>query len=101
MNTKKIVFSSIITSLVGLGFGLVLLNMNPYPDRSKTSLSLRHTYLLISGVAGLLIGSSLEAVRQLKEQQDEDEALANQFRQAKAAFPQFNIDPAFLPPEEN
>jgi hypothetical protein len=102
MNNKKIIFSGIVTGFLGLGLGLTLLYLVPYPYTGKFYQNLKHRYILIGGVAGLLIGSSLETVRQLKEQQDEDEALADQFRQAKASFSQFNTaTTSFLPPEEN
>ncbi len=91
MNSRKIVFSGIITCAVGTGLAFLLLHLSPYIDRGRSS-PWQNTYTFISGVTGLLVGSSLEAIRQLKKQQDEDEALAEEFKKAKAAFPQFNTD---------
>jgi hypothetical protein len=103
MNTKKIIFSGIITTAVGTGLGCIALYLAPNPYTSKPYSDLTHTYALIGGIAGLLIGSSQEAVRQLKKERDEEEALAEQFKRAKASFSRLSIDtsPFINPSEEN
>lgn len=101
MNSKKIIFSGIVTGVIGIGLGFVILYLLPAPYTGKSHENLRRVYTWIGSVAGVLIGSSLETIRQLKQQQDEDEALAEQFQRAKAAFPQFNTDTtSFIPPEK-
>jgi flagellar motor component MotA len=73
MNTKLIVFSSIVTALVGTGIGFVLANMFPSPYTGKLYQDLDQKYELIGAATGLLLGGSQEALRQLKKQRDEEE----------------------------
>jgi hypothetical protein len=86
MNTRKIIFSSIITGAVGAGLGLVMIYLAPCPYTGKLYQNIDRTYILIGGIAGLLVGSSQETIRQLKKQRDQEEALAEQFRQASATL---------------
>jgi hypothetical protein len=92
MNTKKILFSAIVTGIVGTGLGLITLALAPVPYSGKLYKDLQSTYTIIGGIAGLLIGASQETVRQLKKERDDEENLAEQFRQAKAAFHQLDTD---------
>ncbi|UBF29749.1 hypothetical protein K9N68_23155 [Kovacikia minuta CCNUW1] len=94
MNIKKIVFSGIVTGAVGTGLGLVMLALAPVPYTGKPYQNLERTYVVIGGIAGLLIGSSQETIRQLKKQRDQEEAIADQLRQAKNNFMQLNPDQA-------
>jgi hypothetical protein len=92
MNAKKIIFSGIITMTVGTGLGLVIVHLAPCPYESEFYKSLKDRYLAIGGVAGLLLGSSLEAVRQLKKERDREEAIAARHELIKSAFLQLNSD---------
>jgi hypothetical protein len=92
MNTRKIIFSGIVTGAVGTGLGLVMIYLAPCPYSGKPYQNLGRTYTLIGGIAGLLIGSSQETIRQLKKQRDQEEELADQLREAKAAFMQLHPD---------
>ena len=78
MNKRRIFFSGVVTSAVGVGLGLVILQLAPSPYSSSLYSHLKRDYLIIGGIAGLLLGASQETVRQLKRQCDEDEAIANQ-----------------------
>lgn len=78
MNKRRILFSGLITSTVGVGLGLVMLQLAPTPYASSMYGNLKRDYLIIGGIAGLLLGSSQETIRQLKRQCDQDEAIANQ-----------------------
>lgn len=78
MNKRRILFSGLITSAVGVGLGLVMLQLAPTPYASSLYSNLKRNYLIVGGIAGLLLGSSQETVRQLKRQCDHDEAIANQ-----------------------
>lgn len=83
MNTKRIIFSGIVTGIIGTGLGLVILHLAPCPYGGKIYQSLKSQYAVIGGVAGLLFGASQEAVRQLKRQCDREEAIAAQRQQLK------------------
>jgi hypothetical protein len=92
MNTKKILFSGIVTGIVGTGLGLITLALAPVPYSGKPYRDLQDTYTIIGGIAGLLIGASQETVRQLKKERDDEENLAEQFRRAKATLHPLNTD---------
>jgi hypothetical protein len=96
MNTKKIVFSGMVTGVVGVGLGLVVLALAPCPYTGKPYQNLDRTYTLIGGIAGLLIGASQETIRQLKKERDYEEAIAEKFRQAKDSFLHLHSDSAHL-----
>lgn len=88
MNKRRILFSGVITAAVGVGLGLVILQMAPMPYGSSMYRHLRRNYLIISGIAGWLLGSSQETIRQLKRQCDQDEAIADQCDQISVVIPQ-------------
>ncbi len=73
MNKKLILFSGILTSLVGVGLGLVIASMFHSPYTSQPYQGLSQKYMIIGGVTGLLLGGSQEALRQMKHQRDEQE----------------------------
>lgn len=73
MNLRLIVFSGVITSVVGVGVGLLLANLFPTPYQGGFYEHMNRKYMAIGGVSGLLIGMSQEALRQLKKQRDEEE----------------------------
>ncbi len=71
MNGKRILFSGIVTALIGSGLGLILAHMFPTPFQSlEVYQDLDRKYLEIGALAGFLMGSSLEAVRQLQQESD-------------------------------
>ncbi|MBW4695736.1 MAG: hypothetical protein KME27_28640 [Lyngbya sp. HA4199-MV5] len=78
MNTRRILFSSVVTSGIGVGLGLVMLSLAPCPYASDLYRNLKRDYLILGGVIGLLFGAGQETVRQLKRQCDEEDAIANQ-----------------------
>ncbi len=88
MNKRRILFSGLITSAVGVGLGLVMLQLAPTPYASSMYGNLKRDYLIIGGIAGLLLGSSQETIRQLKRQCDQDEAIANQCDKTSLIVPQ-------------
>ncbi len=77
MNTKRILFSAIVTAIVGAGVGILLTEIKPYyyPDRSA------HQSPLLSAIVGIVVGflsgAAQESVRELKMQQDQEEKLRN------------------------
>ncbi len=88
MNKRRIFFSGIITSAIGVGLGLVIVEMAPTPYKSSMYCNLKRGYLIIEGVSGLLLGSSQETIRQLKRQCDQDEVLAHQCHKTDLVIPQ-------------
>ncbi len=75
MNAKLIAFSGIVTALLGAGIGFIIAYLLPSPYTSPMYKDLAAKYALIGGVAGLLIGSSQEMVRELKQERDAEEEL--------------------------
>jgi hypothetical protein len=69
MNVKRIIFSGLVTALIGTGLGLVLAHIFPTPYRALYP-DMKRKYMVIGAVAGLLFGSGQEAVRQLKQESD-------------------------------
>lgn len=83
MNNKRIIFSGIVTAVVGVGLGLVMVQLFPTPYKGEIYQNLDRKYGLIGGVVGLVFGASQEAVRQLKRQCEREEALTAQREQSK------------------
>ncbi|WP_026732238.1 hypothetical protein [Fischerella sp. PCC 9605] len=73
MNIKRIIFSGVITALVGAGICLVLAKIFRTPYTSSRYQNLDRTYATVGAIGGLLVGASQEALRQLKKQRDEEE----------------------------
>lgn len=90
MNTRRIVFSGVVTSAVGVGLGLVMLSLAPSPYSSDLYRNLKQDYLIVGGVIGLLFGAGQETVRQLKRQCDEEDAIAD--RQVKTLRPLTSLE---------
>ncbi|MFM7426347.1 MAG: hypothetical protein ACKO7W_15360 [Elainella sp.] len=73
MNYKLLLFSGCITMLIGMGLGMVLSALLPSPYRSGLYREQRPGYIAIGAAGGLLVGLSQEAIRQLKQRQDDEE----------------------------
>lgn len=73
MNQKKILFAACVTALVGAGLGWIIAYLIPTPYTSSLYQGLDRKYAAIGAVGGLLFGASQEALRQMKEQRDEEE----------------------------
>lgn len=72
MNRKLLLFSGLITMLIGTGIGAILASLLPTPYQSGWYPDQRPGYMLIGGVGGFLFGVSIEALRELKEQRDRE-----------------------------
>lgn len=75
MNGRRILFSAIVTAVLGAVLGVVLVEIRPshYADRAVHSSHLREA--IVGAVVGLLAGAAQESVRELKHQQDRAEKL--------------------------
>ncbi|MBR8838452.1 MAG: hypothetical protein DSM106950_31755 [Stigonema ocellatum SAG 48.90 = DSM 106950] len=100
MNTRQIIFSSLVTAVIGTGLGFVMASLAPTQYKGVFYQDLDRKYAIICTVGGLVLGASQEAIRQLKQQSDQEEeaAIASQFEQSKPIIPQLNSDTS---PQEN
>ncbi|AFZ45004.1 hypothetical protein PCC7418_2874 [Halothece sp. PCC 7418] len=73
MNYKRIIFSGLVTALVGMGMGWVVGRAIPSPYTSEVYRDLGRKYAIVGGSFGLLMGLSQESLRQLKQQRDREE----------------------------
>jgi Na+(H+)/acetate symporter ActP len=70
MNTKLILFSGVVTALVGSGIGFTAAGLFPTPYSSQMYQNLDRKYAIVGCVAGLLVGSCQEMIREAKAEQD-------------------------------
>ncbi|WP_448267403.1 hypothetical protein [Nostoc sp. DSM 114159] len=82
MNAKLIVFSGFVTAFVGAGIGFIIANLLPCPYTSQMYKDLEQKYAIVGAVAGLLIGSSQEMIRELKQERDAEEELLRDLNKA-------------------
>lgn len=82
MNGRLIAFSGFVTAFVGAGIGFIAANLLPCPYTSQMYQNLEQKYAIVGAVAGLLIGSSQEMIRELKQEQDAEENLLRDLNRA-------------------
>ncbi|MBN3870597.1 MULTISPECIES: hypothetical protein [unclassified Nostoc] len=82
MNAKLIAFSGFVTAFVGAGIGFIAANLLPCPYTSQMYQHLEQKYAIVGAFAGLLIGSSQEMIRELKEERDAEEDLLRDLSKA-------------------
>ena len=82
MNIRLILFSSLITALVGSGTGLVVASLFPTPYSSQNYQNLDRKYAIVGAVAGLLIGSCQEMIREAKAERDAEEDVIQKLEKA-------------------
>ncbi|MEH2136030.1 hypothetical protein [Nostoc sp.] len=70
MNAKLIAFSGLVTAFVGAGIGFITASLLPCPYTSQMYQNLEKKYAIVGAVTGLLIGSSQEMIRELKQERD-------------------------------
>jgi len=73
MNFKLIVFSSLITALIGAMIGFAAGGLFRPKFSSQIYRNIHRNYTVVGGVTGLIIGGCQESIRQLKKQRDEEE----------------------------
>ncbi len=74
MNWRRMVYTGLVNTVVGLGLGLVLGKMVQSPYTSPAYQRLGRVYLVVGGVGGFMVGWSWEGLRQLKEKRDREES---------------------------
>jgi hypothetical protein len=74
MNWRRMVYTGLVNTAVGLGLGLVLGKMAQSPYTSTAYQRLGQVYLVVGGVGGFIVGWSWEGLRQLKEKRDWEES---------------------------
>jgi hypothetical protein len=78
MNLRLVIFSAGMTALVGAGIGYGVSQIERYPSQilyrnRYIYQAMYEKYFTVSGaIAGFLIGGSLQAVKELKEQRDRE-----------------------------
>jgi hypothetical protein len=71
LNKRRIIFSAIVTGVLGTGLGYVISYIFPSPFHGWTFYqNLDRKYMIGGAVAGALLGASQESIRQLKKETD-------------------------------
>jgi hypothetical protein len=77
MNYKRIIFSGLVTALVGTGIGWVIGRAIPSPYTSEVYRHLDRKYAMVGASVGAIFGCSQEALRQLRQQREREENARN------------------------
>ncbi len=72
MNYKMLLFAGGVTMAIGMGLGIILATILPTPYSTGVYRAQRTGFIITGAIAGLIVGASQEAIRQLKQQQDQD-----------------------------
>jgi Na+/H+-dicarboxylate symporter len=73
MNTRLVVFSGMITAIVGTILGLGVAEVAQPQYQSEIYQNAQQKYAIAGAVIGLSVGMGQECVRQLKQQQQEEQ----------------------------
>ncbi|ESA37489.1 hypothetical protein N836_02955 [Leptolyngbya sp. Heron Island J] len=73
MNLKLITFSSIVTTIACAIIGVAAAEIGATNYESEIYKHLHRKYAIVGALAGLVIGASQEAIRQLKEIREQEE----------------------------
>lgn len=73
MNLKLIIFSSLITAMIGATIGFAVGELFKPKFSSQIYQDVHRQYSIIGGVSGLVVGSCQEVIRQMKKQRDEED----------------------------
>ncbi|MGI0486777.1 hypothetical protein ACN4EK_15155 [Pantanalinema rosaneae CENA516] len=73
MNYKRLIFAGGVTMAIGIALGVILTALLPTPYSSALYRKQKVVFITMGTVLGLLVGTSQEAIRQLKQKQDNNE----------------------------
>ncbi len=73
MNWRRMFYTGLVNSVIGVGLGLVLANIVKSPYKSGVYRHLTVIYIVIGGSGGFIVGGSWEGMRQLAEKCDLEE----------------------------
>ena len=98
MNIRRIIFSSLVTAVIGTGLGFVMASLAPTQYKGALYQDLDRKYAIICTVGGLVLGASQEAIRQLKRQSDQEEEamIAAQDEKSKSIALEDNLDTTYI-----
>uniref|UniRef100_B8HPN5 Uncharacterized protein n=1 Tax=Cyanothece sp. (strain PCC 7425 / ATCC 29141) TaxID=395961 RepID=B8HPN5_CYAP4 len=77
MNIKLIIFSAVVTALVGAMLGVATSEIARTRFQSAIYREPQPKYAIVGGITGLVVGAAQESIRQLKKKQDEEDQQAN------------------------
>jgi hypothetical protein len=72
MNYKLLVFSGMVTMAIGLGLGIIFTVLFATPYTGGLYREQRNSFMAIGAIGGFLVGVSQEAIRQRKQNQDQE-----------------------------
>lgn len=72
MNRKLLLFSGLVTTVIGTSLGLILATLLPTPYQGGIYREQKAGFVLLGATGGFLFGVSIEALRELKEQRDRE-----------------------------
>jgi hypothetical protein len=74
MNWRRMVYTGLINTVIGVGIGFILFGLAAPPYTSRPYQNLRRVYMAVGGMGGFVVGWSWEGLRQLKDRRDREEA---------------------------
>lgn len=72
MNYKMLFFAGIMTMAIGIGLGMILAALLPTPYTGGLYREQKRGFIVAGAAGGLIVGLSQEAIRQLKQRQDQE-----------------------------
>lgn len=78
MNWRRMIYTGLMNTAVGIGIGVILYKLAAPPYTSDPYENLGRYYVLTGGLLGFITGWSWEGLRQLKVKRDREEAELSQ-----------------------
>ena len=83
MNWRRMFYTGLMNTIIGIVLGLVMANIAASPYTSRSYQNLDRLYMIIGGGGGFALGWSWEGLRQLKEKRDREERELSQSAQSE------------------